>query len=163
MDAAERPPSEPAGGETSTEVREEPFGGADAAPSGPEPSQPPVYDDEQLSPAADKRSIVITRVLSFGQPLPGAAQPDYDAVSGRHRPGWREWFSDFALGGAVHGASVCQSGQFVWRFEPQSAPEADEWIEEFWAESAGVETVTAQKGGKEMPLWYQTEEWGDSP
>lgn len=163
LEAAERPPSEPAEGETSTEVREELPGGADAAPSGPEPSQPPVYDDEQLSPVADKRSIVITRVLSFGQPLPGAAQPDYDAVSGRHRPGWREWFSDFALGGTAHGASVCQSGQFVWRFAPQSAPEADEWIEEFRAESAGVETVTAQKRGKDMPLWYQTAEWRDSP
>ena len=126
-------------------------------------AEPREADDELLSPGADKRSIIITQVLSYGQPLPGAAQPDGDAVSGQHRLGWREWFSDFALDGTARGASVRQSGQFIWRFTPQTEPDTGEYIDEFRAEHAGVETMTARREDKDMPLWYQTAQWGESP
>ncbi len=53
-------------------------------------AQPVFYEDEVLSPGTDKREIVITQVLSYGQPLPCVAQPETDDISGRHRPGWRE-------------------------------------------------------------------------
>lgn len=129
-----------------------------------EPSQPPAYEDELLSPEADKRSIIITQVLSYGQPLPCAAQPEQDEASGRHRPGWREWFSDFALSGVARGACVRRSGQFIWRFTPGTqSGEDSELIDELWAEYAGVKTMTVRKEDKNMPLWYQTAQWGDSP
>jgi len=123
----------------------------------------PDYEDELLSPDTDKRAVVITEVLSYGQPLPGAAQPDYGAVSGRHSPGWREWFSGFALDRAAQGASVRRSGQFIWRFTAQSVPKDREWVEEFRAEYAGVETMTVRKEDKDMSLWYQTARWGEDP
>lgn len=152
-----------AGTEAPPDMAEEPPGAADAVPAGAGPSQPPVCDDEVLSPDTDRQAVVITQVLSYGQPLPGAAQPEYDAVSGQHRSGWREWFSDFALGGTVRGASVRRSGQFIWRFTPQAGTDAGELIDEFRAESAGVETMTVRKGEKDMPLWYQTAQWGEGP
>ena len=132
------------------------------APVPAEPSQPPVYEDELLSPDTDKRAVIITRVLSYGQPLPGAALPEQDVVSGQHRPGWREWFSDFALDGTVQGASVRQSGQFVWRFTP-SPPEGEKPVGEVWTTQAGVETMTVRKEDKGMSLWYQMAQWGDNP
>lgn len=127
------------------------------------PDQPALYDDELLSPDVDKRSIMMTQVLSYGQPLPCTAQPGQDGVSGRHRLGWREWFSDFAQGGMVQGASVRQSGQFIWRFAPEPLAQADKFVDEFLAEYAGVETMTVRKEDKDMSLWYQTAQWGDSP
>lgn len=134
-----------------------------AAPTEPEPAPPPpVYEDELLSPGTDKRSVIITRVLSYGQPLPYLAQPNPDFVSGRHRPGWREWFSNFALNELVQGASVRRSGQFIYRFTPW--PQADGGlVDEFGAEHAGIETMMARKEDKDMSLWYQTAQWGDSP
>lgn len=121
----------------------------------------PVYDDELLSPDTDKRSIIITQVLSYGQPVLCAAQPEQDYVSGQHRSGWREWFSDFALGETVRGASVRRSGQFIWRFTPWPLSGEDgRLIDEFRAEHAGVETMTARKEDKDMSLWYQTAQWG---
>jgi len=126
-----------------------------------EPSQPPACGDELLSADTDKQAVVIAQVLSYGEPLPCAAEPDYDVVSGRHPPGWREWFSDFASGEMVQGASVRQSGQFIWRFTP--APEAGGYIDEFLAEHAGVETMTARKEDKDMSLWYQTAQRRDGP
>lgn len=128
------------------------------------PSQPPVYEDELLSPDADKHSIIITQVLSYGRPLPGAVQPEWDDASGQHRYGWREWFSDFALGRAVRGAYVRQSGQFVWRFTPRPpSGEDSKLIDEYRVERAGVELMTVRKEDKDMPLWYQTAQWGDGP
>jgi len=132
-----------------------------AASAGAESSQAAVYDDEQLSTDTDKRAVVITQVLSYRDPLPCAAQPDYEFPSGRHSPGWREWFSEFALGGMVRGATVRQSGQFIWRFTPQPALEDGGYVNEFWAEHAGVETMTARKEDKDMSLWYQTAQWSD--
>ena len=134
-----------------------------ATPSSAAPTRPVLYDDERLSPDTDKQSVIITQVLSYGRPLPCVAQPGQDYVSGQHRLGWREWFSDFALGEAVQGASVRRSGQFVWRFTAWPLPEQDEVVDEFWAEHAGVETMTARKEDKDMSLWYQTAQWGESP
>lgn len=127
-------------------------------------AEPEVYDDELLSPDTDKRSVIITQVLSYGQPLPCAAQPEQDGASGQHPSGWREWFSDFALGETVRGAGVRRSGQFIWRFTPRPpSGENGRLIDEFRAEHAGVETMTARKEDKDMPLWYQTAQWGDGP
>ena len=124
-------------------------------------AQPEFYEDEALSPDTDKREIVITQVLSYGQPLPCAAQPETDGISGRHHPGWREWFSDFAAGETVQDAAVRQSGQFIWRFTPWPPAQADRDIDEYLAEYAGVETMTVRKEDKDMSLWYQTAKWRD--
>lgn len=125
------------------------------------PSEPrqPLYDDEVLSPDTDKREIIITQVLSYGQPLPCAAQPEDGSASERHRPGWREWFSNFAADETVRDASVRQSGQFIWRFTPWPAGETDEYVEGILAAYAGVETMTVRKEDKDMSLWYQTAKW----
>lgn len=124
--------------------------------------EPPVSGgEEQLSSDTDKRSIIITEVLSYGQPLPCVAQPSYGEASGQHRLGWREWFSGFASGGTARGAGVRQTGQFVWRFTP--LPGAGVPVDEFRAESAGVETMTVRKEDKDMSLWYQTAKWGEGP
>ena len=124
-------------------------------------AQPEFYEDEALSPDTDKREIVITQVLSYGQPLPCAAQPESDTASGWHRPGWREWFSDFAAGETVQDAAVRQSGQFIWRFTPWPLAQADRDIDEYLAEYAGVETMTVRKEDKDMSLWYQAAKWRD--
>jgi len=134
-----------------------------AAPLSEETSMPPLYSDELLSEDTDKQAVIITQVLSYRDTLPCAAQPNYDFVSGRHRPGWREWFSDFAAGELVEGASVRQSGQFIWRFTPWPDSEAAGCINEFLAEHAGVETMTVRKEDKDMSLWYQTARWKDGP
>lgn len=133
-----------------------------SVPVSAEPVRSTVYDDEILSADTDKQTIVITQVLSYREPLPCAAQPNYDFVSGQHRPGWREWFSDYAMDGAVPGVSVRQSGQFIRRFTPRFVWKADDddYIDEFLAENAGVETMTVRKRNKDMSLWYQTAKWG---
>lgn len=166
LDALNPPAPEPAAGAgepgASPAVEPEPGGVDSTRNQSAAPSRPPVYEDELLSPDTDKRSIVITQVLSYGLPLPCAAQPEQDAeAAGRHRPGWREWFSDFALSGSAQGACVRQSGQFIWRFIPSLLAEDNTLIDEFWAEAAGVETMTVRKAHKDMQLWYQTARWGD--
>lgn len=143
--------------------REVPEDAAYYAVSADTQCRPPDSDDEQLSPDTDKRAVIITQVLSCGQPLPGAAQPEENVVSGQHYLGWREWFSGFALNGTVRGASVRRTGQFIWRFTPQPVPEGGTLVEEARAEHAGVETMTVRKEDKDMPLWYQTAQWGKSP
>lgn len=163
LDALKLPASE-AAAETdgSPDLAEEAYSMTVDTPVSAEPSQPPVYEDELLSPDTDKQAVIITRVLSYGQPLPGAALPEQDLVTGQHYLGWREWFSDFALDGTVQGASVRQSGQFIWRFTP-SLPGGKTPVEEFWTTQAGVETMTVRKEGKDMSLWYQMAQWGDNP
>lgn len=152
LDALERP------------APEESPPGAEESPPGAEadPAAPALCDDELLSPDTDKQSVVITQVLSYGQPLPGTAQAETDDVSGQHRPGWGEWFSDFASGETARGVCVRRSGQFVWRFAPgPPSGEDGKPIDEFLSEYAGVETMTVRKGDKDMPLWYQTAKWRD--
>lgn len=124
---------------------------------------PKLCEDETLSPDADKREIIITQVLSYGQPLPCAAQPESGFISGRHLIGWREWFSDFAAGEAVWDVSVRQSGQFIWRFTPWPLAQAEEYVDELLAEYAGVETMTVGKEDKDMSLWYQAAKWREGP
>ena len=159
-----KPPASEAAAETdgSPDPAEEVYSMTVDTPAPAKTSPPPVYEDELLSPDTDKQAVIITRVLSYGQPLPGAALPEQNLVSGEHYPGWREWFSDFALGGAVQGASVRRSGQFIWRFTP-SLPGAKKPVEEFWTTRAGVETMTVRKEDKDMSLWYQMAQWGDDP
>lgn len=128
----------------------------------PVPEEPVMYEDEILAPDTDKQAVLITQVLSYGQPLPCVAQPETDLVSGRHSPGWREWFSVFALGDAPEGVGVRQSGPFVWRFTPWSQMESGEAIDEFRAEGAGLETMTVYRNIKDMPLWYQTAQWKEA-
>ena len=124
---------------------------------------PKLYEDETLSPDTDKREIIITQVLSYGQPLPCAAQPESGFISGRHLIGWREWFSDFAAGEAVWDVSVRQSGQFIWRFTPWPLAQAEKYVDELLAEYAGVETMTVGKEDKDMSLWYQAAKWREGP
>lgn len=120
--------------------------------------EPPLPEDEILSPDIDRASVLITQVLSYGAPLPCLPQPNTDYVSGQHPAGWREWFSSFALGDAVSGAAVRHSGQFIWRFTQSSAAPA-QMIDEFWSQAAGVESITAYMETKDMPLWYQAARW----
>ena len=163
LDALKPPASETAA-ETdgSPDLTEETNRMTDDAPVPAEPSRQPVYEDELLSPDTDKQAVIITRVLSYGQPLPGVALPGQDLVSGQHYLGWREWFSDFVLNGTAQGASVRQSGQFIWRFTP-SLPEGKKPVRELWTTQAGVETMTVRKEDKDMSLWYQMAQWGDDP
>ena len=159
-----RPPASEAAAETdgSPGLAEEAYSMTVDTPAPAKPSPPPVYEDELLSPDTDKQAVIITRVLSYGQPLPGAVLPEHDLVSGQHSPGWREWFSDFALDGTVQGASVRRSGQFIWRFTP-SLSAGKKPVGEVWTAQAGVETMTVRKEGKDMPLWYQMAQWGNDP
>lgn len=130
----------------------------------PEDSEEPVlYEDEILAPDTDKRAVLITQVLSYRLPLPCVPQPETDSVSGRHAPGWREWFSAFALGDKLEDAGVRQSGPFIWRFTPRSQMERGEAIDEVRTEGAGLETMTVYRNQKDMPLWYQTAQWKESP
>lgn len=143
-----------------------PVQAAEAIPDeagGPAQEQPAVPAGERLSPDTDPRSVVVSQVLSYGQPLPCAAQPEDGCATGRHPPGWREWFSHFAQEGTARGAAVRQTGPFVWRFaaDPLSGPGGD--IDELWAEKDGVETMTARREDKDMTLWYQTARWREEP
>lgn len=157
-------PASPAQAEDAARLERQELPDAAERPAPESSAEPEIYDDELLPPDTDKRSVIITQVLSFGQPLPCVAQPEQDDASGQHRAGWREWFSDFALGETVRGAGVRRSGQFIWRFTPWPLSGEDGGlIDEFRAEHAGVETMTARKEDKDMTLWYQTAQWGDSP
>lgn len=129
-----------------------------ASPSVPEePEEPAFYEDEAVAPDTDKHAVLITQVLSYGQPLPCVPQPETDFQSGQHPLGWREWFSAFAAGETPEYAEVRQSGPFVWRFIPWT--QSDETVDEYRAEGAGLETATVYKTSKDMPLWYQTARW----
>ncbi len=137
----------------------------------PEPSESPEDDQaglpepsgERLSPDADKGDIIITQVLSYGQPLSCAAQPQDGSPSGRHLPGWREWFSGFAENGTAQGAFVRQSGPFVWRFTPRPPAGEEAYVGELLSEYADVEIMTVRREDKDMSFWYQTAKWRDGP
>lgn len=129
----------------------------------PEREEPALYEDEILDPETDKRAVLITQVLSYGQPLPCVAQPETDDATGRHAPGCREWFSIFALGRPLEYADVRRSGQFIWRFTPGPGTEGGQDVDEFRTEGAGLETVTVRKTQKDMPLLYQTAQWKEGP
>lgn len=134
-----------------------------SAPEEPDPEAPALYEDEILAPDTDKRAVLITQVLSYGQPLPCVAQPETDFVSGRHAPGCREWFSAFALGTPLEDVSVRQSGPFIWRFTPSPQAERGQTVDEFRTEGAGLETMTVYQDQKDAPLWYQTAQWKEAP
>lgn len=123
----------------------------------PNPSAPleEPMTDEVLSPDTDKSAVVITQALSYGRPLPGVAQPDMGAASGRHAAGWREWFSSRAMGWEVLGAHARQTGPLTVRFFPQEGQSGGQ-VNEFWAQDAGLEIVSVWQEGKGMGLWYQT-------
>lgn len=133
-------------------------------PEGPDgPEEPALYEDEILAPDTDKGAVLITQVLSYGQPLPCVAQPGTDLVSGQHAPGCLEWFSAFALGAPPEAVDVRQSGPSVWRFAPWPGAEDGQPIDELRAEGAGVETMTVYQTQKDLPLWYQAAQWKEGP
>lgn len=134
-----------------------------SAPEQPDPEAPVLYEDEVLAPDTDKGAVLITQVLSYGQPLPCVAQPDMDSASGQHAPGCREWFSAFALGHPLEDVEVRQSGPFIWRFTPWSQAERGQAVDEFRTEGAGLETMTVYQDQKDTPLWYQTAQWKEAP
>lgn len=118
---------------------------------------------ESLSPDIDHGSIVITQVLSYGRALPGVPQPETGQSSGTHKSGWREWFSEYALGGSpegLKGVVVIQTGPFVYRFLALDAA-GEAQVNETLAVDALLETVTAWKEEKDWTVWYQTAEWRD--
>lgn len=133
------------------------------APEETDLEEPGLYEDEILAPDTDKGAVLITQVLSYGQPLPCVAQPETDTASGRHAPGCREWFSAFALGDSIEGVGVRQSGPFIWRFTPWSQTESSQAVDEFRTEGAGLETMTVYQNQKDTPLWYQTAQWKEAP
>lgn len=149
LHALERPAGEDGGGDAPA---------ADATEESP--PQPALYDDEVLSPDTEKGELIITEVLSLGQPLACAGQPGSGSAAGQHRPGWREWFSELALGGDVQDAAVRRSGQFIWRFSPRSSSGEDGYVNELVEEYAGVELMTVRREDKDMSLWYQSAKWG---
>lgn len=117
---------------------------------------------EVLDPGTDKAAVIITQVLSYGQGLSGAAQPDPDGpATGRHAAGWREWFSSYAMGEGLENALARQTGVLVVRFS--ASGQEGEMVEEFGAPGAGVETMSVWRGGKETGLWYQTARWTQEP
>lgn len=125
-----------------------------APPSPSAPLEEPMAD-EVLSPDTDKSAVIITQALSYGRPLPGVAQPDMGAASGRHAAGWREWFSSRAMGWEVLGARAEQAGPLAVRFFPQEGQSGGQ-VNEFWAQDAGLEILSVWQEGKGMGLWYQT-------
>lgn len=126
------------------------------------PGEPALYEDEILAPDTDKGAVLITQVLSYGQPLPCVAQPESDCASGRHAPGCREWFSAFALGYPLDGADARRAGPFIWRFTPRSRTDSGQDVDEYRTEGAGLETMTVYRTQKDMPLWYQTARWKEA-
>lgn len=133
----------------------------ESAPDPPTAPEEPMAD-EALSPDTDKSAVVITQALSYGRPLPGVAQPDMGAASGRHAAGWREWFSSRAMGWEVLGARAEQAGPLAVRFSPQEGQSGGQ-VNEFWAQDAGLEILSVWQEGKGMGLWYQTVGTARSP
>ena len=109
------------------------------------------YGDKELSSEIDHKDIIITEVLSYGGPLPGTAQPETDTASGRHKLGWREWFSDDAAGEMLLGAG----GPFVYEFTAFEMDE-EQQIDYTLATGGGVTTTTVRRESKDLVLWYQS-------
>ena len=113
------------------------------------------YGDKELSSEIDHKDIIITEVLSYGGPLPGTAQPETDTASGRHKLGWREWFSDYAAGEILLGAGALQIGPFVYEFTAFEMDE-EQQIDYTLATGGGVTTTTVRRESKDLVLWYQS-------
>ena len=111
--------------------------------------------DEALSPKTDKKDVIICEVLSYGQLLPGVAQPALDMPSGTRAYGWREWFSDQASNETPEGAVVSKTGQFVYRFTPD-ARFAAKPVSYYLLADAGVVTTSVLREDKDSSLWYQS-------
>lgn len=113
---------------------------------------------EILSPETDKASILITQVLSYGQPLPAAPQPDSASPLLPRLSGWEEWFSAYALGNTPQGAVAVQTGPLVYRF---TAVGPAQEVEQVLAENEVLETATVWRGDKDGTIWYQRVTWRD--
>jgi len=108
-----------------------------------------------LDPETVKGDLVICEVLSWGDPLPGAAQPQQeDQPDGTHPYGWREWFAACALGAGVKGAGAEQTGPFVYEFTPWKGEPPQ--VEEYAASGGGVRVTAVWSEGKEGPLFYES-------
>lgn len=116
--------------------------------------------DMALEPDTDKSGLIIREVLSYGQSLPGVAQPEADAPGERAKISWRERFSDFAAGRDGSSSSAIKTGPFVYEFPTwtDTAP-----VERASAAGDGVETVTAYRQDKEGALWYQSARQEETP
>lgn len=114
--------------------------------------------DEILDPATDKTTLIITQVLSYGQPLPGVPQPEAAQPSGEHRTDWREWFSTYALGRKPTGVTVTWTGPLVCRFAAEGTPPSKQ-VEEYLAMDELLETLTVWNKDKDGSLLYQTAKW----
>lgn len=116
--------------------------------------------DMALDPDTDKSGLVIRETLSYGQSLPGVAQPEADAPGERAQISWRERFSDFAAGRDGGSSSAIRTGPFVYEFPTwtDTAP-----VERVSAAGDGVETVTAYRQDKEGTLWYQSARQEETP
>lgn len=111
--------------------------------------------DMELSQDTVKSDVLISEVLSYGAPLSGVAQPDSSPAAGTRKMGWREWFSDFATGETMVGASALQTGPFIYEFTaltPVLPPDTDYYL----AGSGGVESTTVLRDWKDSPIWYQS-------
>lgn len=111
--------------------------------------------DEVFSPKADKKDIIICEALSYGQSLPGVAQPELDIPSGTRAYGWREWFSVQASNETPEGAAVRKTGQFVFRFAP-NAQFVTEPVAYYLLTEAGVVSTSVLRENKDSSLWYQS-------
>lgn len=127
-------------------------GQGETQPAQPSASPQPAGDVE-LSPDTVKADLTITQVLSYGAPLAGVAQPESLLASGTQETGWQGWFSDFAAGETLTGASVAQTGPFVYEFTAEDRSGSASY---YLAEGAGVESSTVYREGKDEPLWYQS-------
>ncbi len=134
---------------TEQEAQEE----AEVSPQPSASAQP--AGDVELSPDTEKAELTITQVLSYGAPLAGVAQPESLLASGTQETGWQGWFSDFAAGETLTGASVAQTGPFVYEFTAEDRSGSTGY---YLAEGAGVASTTVYQDGKDGPLWYQSAE-----
>ena len=118
------------------------------------PSAAGPIGDRELAPDTNKSDVLITEVLSYGQPLAGTAQPGFDTASGTRAAGWREWFSDLAMDESLYGAAAVQTGPFVYEFTRFPVPDQS-GRDYYLAYRYGVETTTVLRDWKDSPVWYQ--------
>lgn len=111
--------------------------------------------DMALDPDTDESGLIIREVLSYKKPLAGVAQPGGDDPTQVGLSGWREWFSDFAVGGEESPYQAVKIGPFVYEF-PEKTAENTVVVERQTAQQGDVETVTAYREDKEGTWWYQS-------
>lgn len=141
-------------------VTEEPDADAKKTVLTAAPAQP--ISDMELSQNTVKSDLLISEVLSYGAPLAGVPQPEFDLVSWTQKPGWREWFSDYAADETVVGAVALHTGPYVYEFAALTTvtpPDSAYYL----ASGRGVESTTVYRDWKDNPVWYQSAIRRDEP